>query len=196
MTTNNQIKSLKPDRFSAFLLSIPVIAALCLFFLFYMPGIDQSVSGNLLPREVLSLKIHIAAYSLSYCLFVSGLFLTIKRFFSKSTTSRSWIEVTAIIATLLAILGLAFGIPASNIMWGSYLVWDIKLITTISVTFGFVGISVAVVLTRFVSDEKSSNLFLLFLLLIAVILCIILYLVGRVFGLTIHPQWFPENLFR
>jgi hypothetical protein len=29
-----------------------------------------------------------------------------------------------------------------------------------------------------------------------VFLCLALFLIGRVFGLTIHPQWFPEILFR
>jgi hypothetical protein len=54
-----------------------------------------------------------------------------------------------------------------------------------------------VVLTRFISDEKTTNISLLLLFGTAVFLCIALFLIGRVFGLmTIHPQWFPEVLFR
>jgi len=196
MTTTNQAPPTKPDPVSPLLLSIPVVAALSLIFLFYIPGIDRAVNDNQLPGEVLSLKLHIAAYSLSYCLFVAGLFLTISRIFVRSMTQRYWIEGTVIIATLLAILGLVFGVPASKIMWGSFRVWDIKLVTTIFVTIAFVGISIAVVLTRFISNEKAANVSLLFLFVTAVFLCLAMFLIGRVFGLTIHPQWFPEILFR
>jgi uncharacterized membrane protein len=196
MTTTNQATPTKLDRVSAILLSVPVVAALCLVFLFYIPGIDRAVSVNQLPKEVLSLKFHIAAYCLSYSLFIAGLFLTINRLLTRSMTSRLWIEGTAIIATLFAFLGLVFGMPASKSIWGSSWVWDIKLIAAIFATIVFVGISIAVVMTRFISSEKSRNASLLFLFVTAVVLCTALFLIGRVFGLTIHPQWFPELLFR
>lgn len=196
MRTPNQETPAKLDRVSALLLSIPVAAALCLVLLFYIPGIDRAVSINQLPREVLSLKLHIAAYCLSYCLFVAGLSLTIDRLLARTMTPRPWIEGTAITATIFAILGLVFGIPASKSIWGSFWVWDIKLVIAIFATLAFVGISIAVVMTRFISGEKSRNVSLLFLFVTAVVLCTALFLVGRVFGLTIHPQWFPELLFR
>jgi hypothetical protein len=196
MKTTNQATPAKLDHISAILLSIPVVAALCLVFLFYIPGIDRAVSVNQLPREVLSLKLHIAAYSFSYCLFVAGLFLTINRLIARTMTPRPWIEGTAVIATLFAILGLVFGIPASKSIWGSFWVWDIKLVTAIFATIAFVGISIAVVMTGFILSEKSRNVSLLLLFATAVVLCTALFLIGRVFGLTIHPQWFPEVLLR
>lgn len=196
MTTTNQATPPKLDRVSAILLSFPVAAALVLVFLFYIPGIDWAVSINQLPREVLSLKLHIAAYSLAYCLYVAGLFLTINSLLSRTTTPHRWIESTAGIATLFAILGLVFGIPASKSIWGDFWVWDIKLVLAIFATIAFVGISIAVVMTRFITGEKLRNVSLLVLFVIAVVLCIAQFLVGRVFGLTIHPQWFPEQLFR
>jgi len=196
MKTTNQATPAKLNVVSAILLSIPVISALCLVFLFYMPGIDQAVSLNQLPREVFSLKLHIAAYSLSYSLFVAGLLLTINRLFARTMTPRSWIEGTVVIATLLDILGLVFGIPASKAIWAGFFFWDIKLVTAIFATIAFVGISIAVVLTRFISDEKSTNLTLIVLFGTAVFFCMALFLIGRVFGLTIHPQWFPELIFR
>ncbi len=196
MTTTNPASSAKLDRVSAILLSIPVIAALCLVFLFYIPRIDRAVSLNQLPPQVLTLGLHIAAYALSSCLFVAGLLLAINHLFPWSRIPRPWIEGTAILATLLAILGLVFGLPASKIMWGQYLVWDIKLVTAIFVSMAFVAISILVVLTRFIPDEKFTNVLLLFLFGAAVFLCIALFLIGRVYGLTIHPQWFPEFIFR
>jgi hypothetical protein len=196
MTTNNQAIPNKLDRFSATLLTIPVVAALCLVFLFYLPGINRAVSDNQFPNEVLTLKLHIAAYSLSYGLFVAGLLLTIKHLFAQTMTPRPWIESTAVIATLFAILGLVFGIPASKLMWGVFFVWDIKLISAINATIVFVGISIAVLMTRFISGVKSRNAALLFLFITAVVLCFDLFMIGRVFGRTIHPQWFPEMLFR
>lgn len=196
MRSDKLANTTRENLSSVLLLSIPVVAALCLVFLFYIPSINQAIRDNLLPREALSLKIHIAVYCLSYCLFCAGLFLTIFRLITRSLTPRYWIEATVIIATLLAILGLVFGVLASNSMWGSFWVWDIKLIATINTTVAFVVISVAVILTRFISDEKFSNISLLFLLLIAVFLCVVLFLIGRAFGRTIHPQWFPEFLFR
>jgi ABC-type transport system involved in cytochrome c biogenesis permease subunit len=196
MKTNNQETPARLDRVSTILLIIPIIAALCLVFLFYLPGINRAVSDNQLPKEVLSLKLHIAAYSLSYGLFIAGLLLTIKHLFAQTMIPRSWIEGTASIATLLAFLGLVFGIPASKQMWNGIFVWDIKLISAICATIVFVGISIAVFMTRFISGEMSRNAALLFLFLTAVVLCFDLFLIGRVFGRTIHPQWFPELLFR
>jgi hypothetical protein len=196
MITTNQAMSTRLDRVSAILLSIPVVAALCLVLLFYLPGIDRAVSANQLPREVLSLKFHIAAYCISYSLFVAGLFLTINRLRTRTMTPRPWIEGTAILATLFAFLGLVFGMPAAQSIWGSFWVWDIKLIAALFAAIAFVGISIAVVMTRFIASEKSGNVSLLFLFVTAVVLCTALFLIGRVFGLTIHPQWFPELLVR
>lgn len=196
MKPPNQTKTVKPGLVSVILLSIPIVTAVCLIFLFYIPSIDRAVNLNQLPREVLSLKLHISAYCLSYCLFAAGLFLTIHRLFSRSMTPRPWIEGTAITATFLAILGLVFGMPASKSIWGSFWVWDIKLVSTISTTILLVVISIAVVLTRLVSSEKSRNIYLVFLFATAVVSCTALFLIGRVFGLTIHPQMFPELLLR
>ena len=196
MTTTNHTTSAKLDLVSASLLSVPLVAALCLVLLFYLPGIDRAVSVNQLPREVLFLKLHIAAYCLSYSLFVAGLFLTINRLLFRTMTSRAWIEGIAIVATLFALLGLVFGIPASKSIWESFWVLDIKLVSAIFATIAFVGISIAVVMTRFISSEKTRNVSLLFLFVTAVVLCTTLFLIGRVFGLTIHPQWFPEFLLR
>jgi hypothetical protein len=109
-------------------------------------------------------------------------------------TPRPWIEGTAILATLFALLGLVFGMPAAKSIWGSFWVWDIKLIAALFAAIAFIGISIAVVMTRFIASEKSRNVSLLFLFVTAVVLCTALFLIGRVFGLTIHPQWFPELL--
>ena len=196
MKTTNPVTPAKLDRLSAILLIVPVAAALGLVFLFYIPGINRAVSINQLPREVVSLKLHIAAYSLSYCLFVAGLFLAINRLTGRTMPPYPWIEGTAVIAALFAILGLFFGMAASKSIWGSFWVWDVKFVTAIFGTIAFLGISSAVVMTRFISGEASRNISLLFLFVTAVAFCTALFLIGRVFGVTIHPQWFPEILFR
>lgn len=197
MNEQNEALSKQLDMFAFVVLALAIICALLLIFLFYVPGASQALEAAQVPHGQRAwLHLHIAAYSLSYLQFASALVLAGVRLIAKAIPRKPWIEGATGFASLLALAGLVFGILASKPMWGAYFVWDIKLILSVIVTIALAAISLASIVTTRISSVGTRNLTLTVLLVLAVLLCTGSFLVGRSFGLTIHPQWFPELLFR
>jgi ABC-type transport system involved in cytochrome c biogenesis permease subunit len=197
MTELTQSSTKQMDTFSASVLTISTVCALLLLFLFYAPGVDQALkAAQVPPGQGVWLHLHIASYCLSYTLFAAALLLAGARLVAKARTRHPWIEGAAGLGALLTIPGLVFGGLASKPMWGVYWVWDIKLILSIGATMALIPISLASIMTMRISSTRGRNRALALLLTLAMLVCAGLYLVGRAFGLTIHPQWFPELLLR
>jgi cytochrome c assembly protein len=182
------------DRISAITVLVALLAALGLYFVFYMPVIAQGVKSTVLPaKEIAWLEIHIAVYWVAYFLYFTGLVLAIIYFLGKGTPRFSWIETITIVATALAVLGLITGVLYSKPAWNVWWFWDAKHVMVLLNTLALVGISVLVMLTKLFSKVLSHNAALIFLLLGAVALCVESFLIG--FMRNIHPQWWLRIFF-
>jgi heme exporter protein C len=178
-------------------LTVTLLAALGLYSLFYAPTITQGVrSGSLPASGALWLQLHIAAYSLSYSLFFTGLLLAVTFWLGQSTTRLPWVEAATVVAAFLALLGLLAGMLAAKPMWGGWWVWDAKHTSVLLATVTLVGVSPMAALTRLVSNPSHRQVALVVLLVIAVVACAGSFLVGAAFTRVVHPRWFPEILFR
>jgi ABC-type transport system involved in cytochrome c biogenesis permease subunit len=182
------------DRISAITILVALLAALGLYFVFYLPVIAQGVKSAVLPaKEIPWLEIHIAVYWLAYFLYFTGLILATIYFLGKATPRFPWIETITIAATVLAVLGLITGILYSKPAWNVWWFWDAKHVIVLLNTLAMVGISVLVMLTKLFSKVLSHNAALIFLLLGAVALCVESFLTG--FMPNIHPQWWLRIFF-
>lgn len=190
--TSKPIRNL--DRISAITILTALLAALGLYFVFYIPVITQGVKSGVLPeKEILWLEIHIAVYWVAYFLYFTGLVLATIYFLGKATPHFPWIETITIVATVLAVLGLLTGVLYSKPAWNIWWFWDAKHVIVLLNTLALVGISVLVMSTKLFSKVLSHNVVLIFLLLGAVALCVESFLIG--FMRNIHPQWWLRIFF-
>lgn len=183
------------NALSGIIFSVTLLAALALYFAFYVPGIVEGVQSGAWPaKEVLWLRMHIAAYWISYALYFAGLLLAATSFFGEATTRFPWIETAMIIATALAIIGFVTGILFSKPAWNVWWVWDAKHIYALFHMIGLLGIALFVALSRLFLTGNSRNLVMTVLLFIAVVTCVGSLLIG--YMRNVHPQWFPYILFQ
>jgi len=184
------------DRVCAIAFAVALLAALSIYFIFYLPGITQAIRSGVLPEKgILWLEIHIAAYWISSSLYLTGLLLAVIYFLGKATTRFPWIEAAMIIATILTVTGLITGILFSKPAWNVWWVWDAKHIVVLLNTLLLLGISPLVVMSRKFSNPMCRSGALVILLLVAVASCFWSFLI-RFFFPIIHPQWFPYVLFQ
>jgi ABC-type transport system involved in cytochrome c biogenesis permease subunit len=193
MITQDSRHTRNLDGLSGTAFAAVLLAALGIYFLWYVPGIRRAVESGSVPAQgILWLEIHIAVYWISYSLFFTGLVLAVIYFCVRATTRLPWVETATVIAAVLAVIGLITGILYSRPAWGEWWVWDVQHIFVLPATLLLLGISPVAALTRLCSNPNHRNAALMVVLFIAVLLCAGSVLAG--FVRSIHPQWFYYEL--
>jgi ABC-type transport system involved in cytochrome c biogenesis permease subunit len=195
MITQDSRHTRNLDGLSGIAFAVVLLAALGIYFLWYVPGIARAVeSGSVPAKGILWLEIHIAVYWISYSLFFMGLVLAVIYFCLRATTRLPWVETATVIAAVLAVIGLITGILYSRPAWGVWWVWDVQHTFVLPATLLLLGISPVAALTRLCSNPNHRNAALMVLLFIAVALCAGSVLAG--FVRSVHPQWFYNEFLR
>jgi ABC-type transport system involved in cytochrome c biogenesis permease subunit len=178
------------DTISGGAYATAIMAAMALFFAFYIPAIRQAFDTNLWsPADAPWLRIHIFAYCFSYFLYFTGFVLSILYVYVNGRPRLPWVEIGTVAATLLAVAGLFMGMVFMRLTSGVWWVWDNKLTFALLATLVLVVITPLAAMNRSFGRPQQRDLALFIHLLIAVVLFTASLLIGLVFTSIIHPAW-------